>query len=201
MKTTLRVFALVFAVALCFGMIACGAKEEPKASQTNAPATTAGTEGTEPWVAPADALGKIVAADSTLITWNTYKTEDETIDFMGVKVKELGDADAEMTLFYLESEVTYYKISEGKLVEAAVEDLVAGAIVGVTTLEEGVQEVYIIYTPNDEEDEEVVDDPLEEVVEDTVATTVGSTEEATPDDYVPEDTTNTEGTPEFEGDE
>lgn len=193
MKNTLRILSLVAVMVLCFGLLAaCGNSGDAQPTQTNPvtdPSGTTAPAGTEPFVAPADQVGKVVAADSTLITWNTYKTDDDTIDFMGVNVKELGDAAEEMTLFYLEADVTYYKISEGKLVEAAVEDVVAGSVIGITTLEEGVQEVYIISVPVVDEGSDEYEDTLEEIIEETTPATTAATEPATPDELATEPTT------------
>lgn len=184
MNTTFRMLSLIIAVMLCFGLAACGGNADTKPTDSKVaadPAPTTEPAGTEPFVAPPDALGKIVAADATLITWNAYATEEETIDFMGVDTKKLGDPDAEMTLYYLEEDVTYYTINEGKLVAAAAEDMVPGSIVGVTTLEEGVQEVYIVYVPVEDDGSDDYDDTLEEIIEETVADTTAATEEATPE--------------------
>ena len=101
MKNTLRVLATAIAVMLCLGaLVACSDGEVEATQNTTEPVVTIlpteTTAGTEPFVAPADALGKIVSADQSLITWNVYPTTEDTIDFMGVNVKELGKADAEM---------------------------------------------------------------------------------------------------------
>lgn len=201
MKNTLRILSLAFAIVLCVGlMAACGGNGETKPTDEAKGTETVGTTapvGTEPFVAPADSIGKIVAADSTLITWNTYATDDETIDFMGVNIKALGDPSEEMTLFYLEADVTYYMISEGKLVDATIEDVVPGSVIGITTLEEGVQEVYIVYVPVEDDGSDDYEDVIEEVVEATVADTTAATEEATPEESVSDSTDPVyEGTPE-----
>ena len=199
MNTTIRMFAMLIAVMLCFGLVACGGNSDTKATDSNVatdPVPTTEPAGTEPFVAPPDALGKIVSADDTLITWNAYATEEDTIDFLGVDTKKLGDPAAEMSLYYLEEDVTFYTISKGKLVEAAAEDMVAGSIVGVTTLEEGVQEVYIVYVPVEDDGSDDYEDVLEEIIEETVAETTAATEDVTPDDGTPEDEPAYEGTPE-----
>jgi len=58
-----------------------------------------------------------------------------------------------MDLFYLENEVTYYILVDGKLEKTTIEAVVKDAIIGITTLEEGVQEVYILSVPAEEEEE------------------------------------------------
>lgn len=179
MRNTLRFMSVAVVFVLCFAlMAACGkADAEPtqKATEVTTIATTVSDE-TEPFVAPPDALGKVVSADTSLITWNVYEISDETIDFMGIDVKELGKPSEEMTLFYFDGEVTYYIVSEGKLVAATYEDVVADSIVGITTLEEGVQEVYIIYVPEIDDGSDDYEDTVEEIVEETVATSVATEE-------------------------
>ena len=185
MNNTLRILSLAIAAIMCFGLLsACGGTtaeptQKPAEMQTTAATST---DETEPFVAPPDSLGKVVSADSTLITWNTYETSEETIDFMGVNVKELGKASAEMSLFYLEAEVSYYKVAEGKLNAATIDDVLPGCIVGVTTLEQGVQEVYIVYTPAVDDGSNEYEDAVEELIDEPVATTVAPTEDVVPDD-------------------
>jgi len=169
MKNTLRIMSALFAFVLCLGLLAAcgsgtGADKGTTAANNNDAVPPTETAGTEPFVAPPDQVGKIIAADSTLITWNTYAPSDETIDFMSVDVKTLGDASAEATLCYLEGDVTCYLISEGKLVDATIDDVVPGSVVGVTTLEEGVQELYILYVPVEDDGSDDDDDILEEII-------------------------------------
>ena len=176
MKLNLRTLSLVLAFVLCFGLLAaCGGKTEENTKPASGETTTAPAES-EAFVIPPDQMGKIVAADSTLITWNEYASEDKTIDFMGVDTKALKDPSEEITLFYLEEEVTYYLIKEGKLVDATIDDVVPDSIIGITTLEEGVQEVYIISVPVEDNGEDEVDVFVDDIVEIPVTTT-SSTED------------------------
>ena len=193
MKNTLKVLSLAMAMLLCIGaLVACGANEaEPtqKATETQPVVTTIPTE-TEPFVAPPDAIGKVVSVDNSLITWNVYNTSEDTIDFMGVKIKELGKPAEEMTLYYIEGDVTFYLVADGKLSPATYEDAVAGSIIGVTTLEEGVLEVYILYVPVEDDGSGEYIDSVEEPAEDTIpATTAAPEEEATPDEGIATDAT------------
>lgn len=186
MKNAFRFLAAFLSLILCVVFFAACGGQTGSNTTTNAPATDpapdAGTTaGTEPFVAPPDAIGLVVSADAALITWYTYESDKETIDFMGVDVKALGDASSDMSLYYLESDVDYYLIKNSKLVDATVDDVLPGSVVGVTTLEEGVQEVYIISQPAEEVEEPVEDDVVEEVADDiptdTTAETAADTEQ------------------------
>ena len=86
-----------------------------------------------------------------------------------------------MTLLYLEREVTYYSLVDGKLEKTTVEAAVPGSVVGVTTLEEGVMEVYILSVPA-EEDETETEDPLIEFEEVTMPTESSSDDSGADED-------------------
>lgn len=182
MKNTLRIMSVLFALALCVGALAaCGGNEaQPTAAPTAAQPTTEATEASTPFIAPPDQIGLVVSADSQLVTWNPYKTTEDTIDFKGVNVKSLGEA-GEMALVYMESEVTYYSLANGKLEKVTVEDVIPGCVIGITTLEEGVMEVYIISVPVDEE-ESFDEDPLEDFADEAIPTEATGTTE--PDEDV-----------------
>lgn len=167
MKNTLRMMSVLFALVLCVGvMAACGnTTAQPTAAPTTAAPTTEGTEPSVPFVAPPDAIGLVVSADLQLVTWQAYTTTEDTIDFKSVDVKALGTP-AEMSLVYMESEVSYYSLVGGKLEQAQVTDVVPGSVIGITTLEEGVMEVYILSVPVEEEIDE--EDPLEDLTEETL---------------------------------
>ena len=190
MSNMFRISSALIAVCLCVGLLAAcgmpaanGGKETLGTTEGDpVPDTTVGTQDeTKPFVAPPDAVGLVVSADDELITWYVYETKEETIDFMGLDVTALGDAASEMSLCYLEEDVSFYIIVDGKIVEAYVEDIWAGSIVGVTTLEDGVQEVYIISRPDDDSGEYVDEEIFKEVVDETVAPTT-----VPEDDEVPE---------------
>lgn len=174
MKFNLRALMAVFAAVLCLGLLAACGGLTAENTKPAAEATTTAPAETEAFVIPADQMGMIVAADSTLITWNEYAVEDKTIDFMGVDTKELKDPSKDVTLFYLEEDVTYYLIKDGKLVEAAIEDVVSGSVIGITTLEEGVQEVYILSVPVEDNGG---DDYVDEIVDFTTAPTTTAAED------------------------
>ena len=178
MKINLRVLSVAIVAMLCFGVLAaCGGQTIETTKPTTEAVTTAPAES-EAFVIPPDQMGLIVAADSTLITWNEYAVEDNTIDFMGVDTKELKEPAKDISLFYLEENVTYYMIQDGKLVAAVIDDLVPGAVVGITTLEEGVQEVYILSVPVEDNGENEVVDIVDEIIDaTTVATTAATIDE------------------------
>ena len=156
MKFNLRVLSVAIVAMLCFGILAaCGGQPVETTQPTTEAVTTA----------------------ATLITWNEYAVEDNTIDFMGVDTKELKDPAKDISLFYLEEDVTYYLIKDGKLAEATVEDLVSGAIVGITTLEEGVQEVYVLFVPAEDNGDNEVVDHVEEIVDVPATTTAAAVDE------------------------
>ena len=148
MKNSLRIMSVLLALVLCAGALAaCGGNEaQPTAAPATAAPTTEGTEASTPFIAPPDQIGLVISADSQLITWQPYETKEDTIDFKAVDVKTLGDA-GEMTLAYLEREVTFYSLVDGKLEKTAVETIIPGSVVGITTLEEGVMEVYVLSVP------------------------------------------------------
>lgn len=189
----IRILSILMAVMLCVSLLAaCGEQggsdnKNVSPNTTEAPAPTDdATTGTEPFVAPPDALGLVVSADSELITWYTYKTDKDVIDFMGVDVKALDDPAEEMSLYYLEGAVTYYLIADGKLVDATADDAVEGSIVGVTTLEEGVQEVYIVYQPPFDDGSDEVDDFQEEIVDENIEPTESTADTSVPDQEIEE---------------
>lgn len=193
MKNFVRVLSSLLAMILCIGLLgACGAEESTptKAATQNAP-TEVITDGTEPFVAPPDAIGLVVSADNQIITWKEYPTDEETIDFKSVDVKKLGKTE-DMSIYYMESEVTYYSVAGGKLEKVTLDDVVPGSIVGVTTLEEGVQEVYILYVPAENDGADETEDPLE-YVEETVPTETTAPIEDTPADEESEIATEPEG--------
>ena len=180
MKNSVRVLCAILAMILCVGLLgACGAEETKTTTPATAAPTETPTEGSEPFVAPPDAMGLVISADNQIITWQAYPTEEDTIDFKSVDVKKLGKAE-DMSLYYMEREVTYYSIVTGTLEKVTVDDVVPGSIVGVTTLEEGVQEVYILYLPSDNADEEA-EDPLE-YVEETIPVETTAPVEDTPEE-------------------
>lgn len=194
MKNFVRVLSSLLAMILCVGLLgACGAEESTptKATTQNTP-TEVTTEGTEPFVAPPDALGLVVSADNQIITWNEYPTDEETIDFKSVDVKKLGKTE-DMSICYMEAEVTYYSLVGGKLEKVTLEDVVPGSIVGVTTLEEGVQEVYILYVPVENDNTDETDDPLEYVEETIPVETTAPAEDTPADDEDSEIATEPEG--------
>ena len=195
MKNMFRIVSALIAVFLCVGLFAaCGTGTGANNDQTigttegnPAPETTVNNEGeTEPFVAPPDAVGLVVSAENELITWYVYETKEETIDFMGLNVKALGDAASEMSLCYLEEDVSFYMIVDGKIVEAIIEDIWVGSVVGVTTLEKGVQEVYIISRPADDSDEYVEDEVFEEVVDEIVPETTVPEDDDAPEEETEE---------------
>lgn len=187
MNNLFRILSALIAVFLCLGLFAAC---DMGAGSGNGDETLGGTEGdpvpettvgiedeTQVFVIPPDAVGLIVSADNELITWYAYETKEDTIDFMGLNVKALGDAAAEMSLCYLEEDVSFYMIVDGKIVAAYIEDIWPGSVVGVTTLEEGVQEVYIISRPDDGSGETIEDETIEDVVDEVEATTVPADDE------------------------
>ena len=147
MKTCLRIVSALFVLVMIVSTFAaCGnsapATTDPVATQP----TTSATDASVPFVAPPDQIGLVISADDQLVTWQPYETKEDTIDFKSVDVKTLGDA-GEMALVYMESEVTYYSLVGGKLEKVTVEAAVTGAVIGITTLEENVMEVYILSVP------------------------------------------------------
>lgn len=187
MKNTLRYIFVFTAFVLCAGLLAaCGTSSDTQ-TQPSSTATPA-TQASEPFAAPPDDMGKVVSADSELITWNDYAVDDETIDFMGVDVDTLKEPNKEMSIVYLEDNVSYYLIRDGKLVDAAAEDVVPGAVIGITTLEKGVQEVYILLAP--EEDLGYGDSDTEQDILIEIEPATAATEESVPEVY--EDTEDTE---------
>ena len=173
MKNSIRVLSVLFALALCFGLFAaCDVmpsfnSNENRFADDNGAGNNAVVRESVPYVIPADQVGVVIAADAQLITWSPYVTEGESIDFKGLKINDLG-LPGEMALFYLEREVTYYILEDGKFEKTTAEAVVKDAVVGVTTLEQGVQEVYILSVPAEEEEEyeEVVLDETTEENED-----------------------------------
>lgn len=197
MNNLFRVLSALIAVFVCVGLfVACGTltdrddeKETLGCTEGDpAPETNLNNgDETTPFVAPPDAVGVIISADDELLTWYLYETKEETIDFMDLDLKSLGDAASEMSLYYLEDDVSFFLIEDGKIVEAYIEDVWAGSVVGVTTLEDGVQEVYIISRPGDEDDEIVVEEIVDDFIDETEPTIVPE------DDETPEqDTEETE---------
>ena len=168
----MKISIYIIMALLCLSLILAGCGvDTADGTKDTAPVVTNPvdtTAATETFVPPADALGQVVSVSDDIITWYAFSTDQDTIDFLSVDVKKLDDASEEMSLFYLEENVSYYSVVNGKLIDAEANDAVKGAIVGITTLEEGVQEVYIIATPIVEEDttEEEVEPATEEIVED-----------------------------------
>ena len=194
MKKTMRVATALFALVMIVGCFAACGTTTPVATNAPAVSTTAGTEASTPFVAPPDQIGLVISADTQLVTWQPYETKEDTIDFKNVNLKSLGTA-GEMSLVYMENEVTYYSLVTGTLEKATIEDVVVGSVVGVTTLEQGVMEVYILSVPTVES--EVEADPLEAtevtIPAETTAATVAD-EDLTPDDSeVPEETNEGDG--------
>jgi hypothetical protein len=174
MKTTLRVLSVLFMMVISVSAFAaCGGTT----AQPTTPAPTAGTQATVeateasvPFVAPPDQIGLVVSADTQLVTWHPYATTEDSLDFKSIKVKDLGK-EGEMTLFYMEAEVTYYSLVGGKLEKVDVSAIVPGSVIGITTLEEGVQEVYILSVPAEEDDSDEQEDIIDEYIEETVPPT------------------------------
>lgn len=159
MKNHIRVLSAVIAFVLCFALLAAcdtmpsfNSNENRFADDNGANKNNSAVKESVPYVVPADQVGVVVAADAQLITWNPYVTEEDSIDFKNLKISDLG-LPGEMALFYLEREVTYYILEDGKMEKTTADALVKDAVVGVTTLEEGVQEVYILSVPNEKEEE------------------------------------------------
>lgn len=177
MKNILRILSVVGVLLLCIGMlVACGTD-----SGEVSPSTTLTMEsiaGSEPFIAPPDALGKVIAVDSSLVTWNTFAINEEVIDFMGVDVEKLDAPNEEAVVVYLEDDISCYLIKDGKLVDITLDEIQPGAVIGITTLEEGVQDIYILYNPAPQKQTDDVTDE-EEVVEDFApeSETTAATEE------------------------
>lgn len=168
MKISIYIITALLCLSLVLagcGMDTAGEGKDNGLVPTDPVDTTAATEA---FVPPADAIGQVVSVSDDIITWYAFPTDQDTIDFLSVDVEKLDDASEEMSLFYLEENVSYYKIVNGKLIDADAYEAVKDSIVGVTTLEEGVQEVYIIATLVVDDDMiEEEDDPIvEEIVED-----------------------------------
>lgn len=168
----MKISIYIITALLCLSLVLAGCGMDTAGGvKGNGPVVTDPadtTAATEAFVPPADALGLVVSVSDDIITWYEIPTDPDTIDYLSVDIEKLDDASEEMSLFYLEDNVSYYRIVNGKLIDADAYEAVKGAVVGVTTLEEGVQEVYIIATSvmdNDMLEEE--DDPIvEEIVED-----------------------------------
>ena len=159
MKIYLRVLCVVFVFVVCFGLLAAcdtmpsfNSNENRFEDDNNAGKNNYAVKESVPYVIPDDKVGVVVAADEQLITWTPYETEEKNIDFKGLIIADLG-LPGEMDLFYLENEVTYYILVDGKLEKTTIEAVVKDAVIGITTLEEGVQEVYILSVPVEEEEE------------------------------------------------
>jgi len=194
MKTTLRTVSALFALVMVIGVLAaCGNNVPAVTTGPAVPATTGATEGSVPFVAPPDQVGLVISADTQLVTWQAYETKEDTIDFKSVNVKSLGNP-GEMTLVYMEDEVTYYSLVTGELVKTTIDDIVPGAVIGITTLEEGVMEVYILSVPVEETEDE--DDTVEEFVDVTIPSETAFSEPSVPDDF--EESEDAEG--DIEGD-
>jgi hypothetical protein len=170
MKNYLRFLSAVFALVICFGLLAaCDTmpsfnSNDNRFDKDNEDRNNYTPKESVPYVVPADQVGVAVAADENLITWYPYATEEENLDFKSLDIDKLG-LPGEMALFYLENEVTYFILVDGKMVETTVESIVKDAVVGVTTLEQGVQEVYILSVPEEKEEEYeevIVEDETEE---------------------------------------
>jgi hypothetical protein len=176
MKNILRICSALFAIVLCMSLLAaCGETAQP----TEAAPTTVAPETSAPFVAPPDQIGEVISADAQLFTWKPFDTKEDVIDFKSVNIKELGET-GEMTLVYMEQDLSFYSLVGGKLEAATIYDVVPGAIVGITTLEEGVQEVYILSVPSEDVDDE--EDILEDVPDEVVPSETQFSEPSVPDD-------------------
>lgn len=181
MKTTLRIVSALFLLVMIVSTFtACGNSAPATTVPTTAEPTTAATEASVPFVAPPDQIGLVTSADNQLVTWQPYETKEDTIDFKSVDVKTLGQP-GEMALAYLEREVTFYSLVGGKLEKVSVESVVSGSVIGITTLEEGVMEVYILSVPVEDTGDDEYED-VEEFEDVEIPPTTEPVDYGTPDD-------------------
>ena len=179
MKTSIAVFACLLCLVLIFAA-GCGASSANVDVATEAKNDVPETTGAEEIVLPPDAIGVVVSANEDTITWYAFDMESEAIDFLDLNVKMLLDPAKEMSIYYLEDNISFYFIRNDRLYDAVLSDVVPGSIVGVSTIEEGVQEVYILSVPTDSAALEEMEEEAPEVEFDEI--TVDKEVEATPNE-------------------
>lgn len=170
MKKTKSLLALLIVLVLCVGIFAgCGTTTTTSNDDDDDSDTTLGdlsdvsdddtlTDDAE------DIIGEVTYVGTSYISLDTYESESEITDYATLDADTLTDSG--MTKYvYPDSTAAYYTVSDGVLVSAASDDVVAGCLIAVTTDTDGTQQIIILKAADAEDDVTDVTDTTDEAAD------------------------------------
>ena len=163
MSKAKSLLAIMMAMLLCIGIFAgCSTTTTNNNSGSNNDSDT--TQGSQSDTSDDDTLtnevedviGEVTYVGTSYLSVTTYESESEVTDYATLDTDTLTKAGS-TEYVYPDDTVTYYMVSEGALVSATADDVVAGCLIAVTTDDDGAQQIIILKTADeateDDEDE------------------------------------------------
>lgn len=169
MSKVKSLLAIMMAMLLCVGIFA-GCSSTQTNTNTNDDDDNAGTTSSsntsdddDDTTVAEDVLGEVTYVGTSYLSLTTYESESEITDYATLDTDTLTEAGS-TEYVYPDDTVTYYKVSEGALVSATADDVVAGCLIAVTTDDDGAQQIIILKTADEttEDDENETTDTEED---------------------------------------
>ena len=170
MKKTKSLLALLIVLVLCVGIFAgCGTTTTTSNDDDDDSNTTLGdlSDVSDDDTLADDAedvIGEVTYVGTSYISLDTYESESEITDYATLDTDTLTDSG--MTEYiYPDSTAEYYIVSDGVLVSATSEEVVAGCLIAVTTDTDGTQQIIILKAADAEDDATDVTDTTDEAAD------------------------------------
>ena len=159
MKKVKSLLALLMVLVLCVGIFAgCGTTTNSNDNDDDDSDVTQGdlTDDDALTDEAADVIGEVTYVGTSYLSVSTYESESEITDYAALDTDTLTEA-GNTQYVYPDDTATYHLVSEGALVDATADEVVAGCLIAVTTDDNGVQQIIILKTADqtaeDDEDE------------------------------------------------
>ena len=112
-----------------------------------------------------DVIGEVTYVGTSYLSLSTYESESEITDYATVDTDMLTEVGG-TEYVYPDDTAEYYKVSDGALVSATSDEVVAGCLIAVTTDTEGTQQIIILKAADAENDDtaDEVTDIIAEVI-------------------------------------
>ena len=163
MSKAKSLLAIMMAMLLCIGVFAgCstattnnnnGSNNDSDTTQNNQSDTSDDDTLTDE---VADVIGEVTYVGTSYLSVTTYESESEVTDYATLDTDTLTETGSTQYV-YPDDAATYHKVSEGAIVDATADEVVAGCLIAVTTDDDGNQQIIILKTADetaeDNEDE------------------------------------------------
>ena len=181
------VFVLV--LVMCMSLLtACTETSSSSSESTSSDNTDSGSTATE------EIIGEVTYVGSSYFSVSAYLVEDEITDYTSVDVSALESAGTTKYV-YFDDETSYYAVSDGSYVSAALEDISVGAIIADTYNESSQQEIVILSVSEDTNtDTSDTTDDSDDLADDTTDESTDATDSSDDDTAGTDESDSTDDT-------